>query len=65
MPTIKISGMSCGHCVSSVTKALNEIDGIKNVEVSLEKKEARYEEEKPVDRDLIKKAVAAIGFTAE
>jgi len=34
--TIKISGMSCGGCTSSVTKALEQIDGVSNVEVILE-----------------------------
>lgn len=28
---MKIDGMTCGHCVSQVTKALTEIDGV-NVE---------------------------------
>jgi copper chaperone CopZ len=28
MPTIKVKGMSCQHCVASVTKALSEIEGI-------------------------------------
>ena len=29
MATIKIKGMSCNHCIMAVTKALNEIEGIK------------------------------------
>jgi copper chaperone len=33
MTTIKIEGMSCNHCVMAVTKALNEIDGIKDVKL--------------------------------
>ncbi len=40
MTTIKIKGMSCNHCVMAVTKALNEIEGIKNVKVDLAKGEA-------------------------
>ncbi len=28
---LKVSGMSCGHCVSAVTSALKKIDGV-NVE---------------------------------
>lgn len=34
--TIKIEGMSCGGCTSSVDKVLNEIDGVSQVEVTLE-----------------------------
>jgi copper chaperone len=26
--TMKIDGMTCGHCVSQVTKALNGLDGV-------------------------------------
>lgn len=64
MPVIKIKGMSCAHCVASVTEALNRIDGVTNVKVSLEKAEATYTETKPVDRKTIKDAIAGIGFEA-
>ncbi|WP_404289623.1 heavy-metal-associated domain-containing protein [Glutamicibacter arilaitensis] len=33
--TLKIEGMTCGHCVSSVTEELQEIPGVSNVEVDL------------------------------
>ena len=65
MATIKIKGMSCGHCVSSVTKALNAIDGITDVKVDQLKGEATYSETKPVDKDILKSAIKAIGFEAE
>ena len=38
---IKIDGMSCGHCVSSVTNALKAVDGVDAVEVSLDEKQAK------------------------
>lgn len=62
MPTITISGMKCQHCVASVTKALNDIDGVSGVKVDLASKTATYEEEKPVDAETVKKAISAIGF---
>ena len=45
--TIPVYGMSCKHCVRAVTDALNELKGVKEVEVSLEGKSARvvYDEE--------------------
>lgn len=44
MITIKIEGMSCGHCVSAVEKALGAVPGVSRVdEVSLERGEARIE----------------------
>lgn len=51
MATVKIKGMTCNHCVMAVTKALNEIEGIKDVKVDLEKGEAFFEG-KPADLGL-------------
>ena len=62
MARIKIRGMSCQHCVKAVTKALGGIDGIKDVSVDLEKGEATFTEEKPVDRKLIRERIAKAGF---
>lgn len=62
MPTIKISGMSCGHCTAAVTKALQAIDGVSEVNVDLEKKEASYSENKPVSLETIRAAITKIGF---
>lgn len=65
MKKINVKGMSCQHCVQSVTKALESVDGIKNVQVSLDKGEAAYEEEKPVELETIKKAVQDAGYDVE
>ena len=62
MPTVKIKGMSCNHCVMAVTKALNEIDGVKDVKVDLAKGEATYDEVKPVDLDIVKAQIAKAGY---
>ena len=32
---LNVTGMSCNHCVNSVTRALSEIAGVENVEVDL------------------------------
>lgn len=34
--TLKVSGMSCGHCVSSIEGSVGELDGVSNVKVRLE-----------------------------
>lgn len=62
MPTIKITGMSCGHCTAAVTKALSAIDGLTEIKVDLERKEASYTETKPVNLETIKSAITKIGF---
>jgi len=46
----------------AVTKALGGIEGIKDVRVDLEKGEATFTEEKPVDRTLIRERIAKAGF---
>lgn len=34
--TYTVSGMTCGHCVSSVTEEVSEVDGVTDVQVELE-----------------------------
>jgi len=38
--TMHVEGMSCQHCVKRVKNAIHSIDGVTNVEVSLEQKSA-------------------------
>ena len=33
--TIKITGMTCGHCVSAVTEEISSLDGVESVDVEL------------------------------
>ena len=60
MPTVKINGMSCQHCVSSVRKALENVTGVKNVQVNLEKGEATYDGE--AAKEQVNSAITAVGF---
>ncbi len=62
MATIKVIGMRCGHCVGAVTKALEDIDGISNVKVNLEKGEATYDESGQVSAETIEDAIKKTGF---
>lgn len=34
--TLLVSGMTCGHCVSSVTEEVSTLAGVQNVTVALE-----------------------------
>ncbi|MCL5406311.1 MAG: heavy-metal-associated domain-containing protein [Deltaproteobacteria bacterium] len=62
MKTVKVKGMSCQHCVKSVKKTLEEIDGIANVTVDLAKGEATFDETHPVDNDLIREKIKKAGY---
>ena len=65
MVTIKVKGMSCQHCVQAVTKALNGVEGLENVQVDLDSGQASYDKVKPVDLETIKAAVKEAGYEAE
>jgi copper chaperone len=54
--------MTCGHCVAAVTKALESIDGITNIEVDLEAGTATYDEATPVDAAVIRRAIEDAGY---
>jgi len=60
--TLKVKGMSCQHCVMSVTKALSQLDGIKNVQVDLAKGEVRFDNTKEVASSRIAKAIEEAGY---
>jgi copper ion binding protein len=62
MTTLKVKGMSCQHCVMSVTKALNQLEGIKNVQVDLAKGEVRFDNTKEVASNRIEKAISDAGY---
>ncbi|MFP4392383.1 MAG: heavy-metal-associated domain-containing protein [Desulfohalobiaceae bacterium] len=62
MQSIKIGGMSCMHCVQAVTKALNQVPGVNNPEVSLEKGEAVFEAGPELDMQKVKQAVQEAGY---
>ena len=59
---VKVKGMSCQHCVKAVTKTLQSLEGVKNVEVSLEKGEAKIEVEKPLDVRVLEEALKKAGY---
>ena len=59
--TVHIEGMSCDHCVQSVKKALNEIEGA-SARVDLQKKEAVVSYDREIANDVLKKAIEKAGF---
>ncbi len=62
MKSVKIKGMSCQHCVMAVRKALEAIEGIKNVSVDLKNGTATYDEIKPLDAAVIEQAIKKAGY---
>ena len=61
--TIKIDGMSCQHCVKTVTDVMMGIDGVSQVKVNLKKGEARLKFERDrLDLELLETAIVTAGF---
>lgn len=55
--------MSCGHCVMRVKKAIEGVQGVKKVDVSLENNQAVIEfDEGKTDVEKIKDAVRESGY---
>ncbi len=51
---INIEGMSCGHCVGRINKALSAIDGLNGVDVNLDEKRALITLDQDVTDEKIK-----------
>ena len=63
MTKLKIEGMTCSHCVKSVTEALGEVPGVdKVIEVSLEQGQAEVSGN--ADKAALIAAVAEAGYEA-
>ena len=61
--TLKVTGMTCGHCVAAVTKALQEVPGVESADVSLEKGQAVVQG--AADTGALIEAVKEEGYEAE
>ena len=59
---VSIEGMQCNHCKMSVEKALNEIEGVINVDVNLENKNAIIKSEKEIEDTVINSKIEDAGF---
>ena len=60
--TVYIEGMMCNHCTAHVQKALEALDGVESVEVSLEDKKAVLTLKNDVDNSVIMNAVKDAGY---
>ena len=59
--TLRIEGMSCGHCVSAVTKALGSVEGVRVEHVAIGEATVAYEPG-AANETVIAEAVADEGY---
>jgi copper chaperone len=64
--SLKVSGMTCSHCVRAVARALERIEGVRTAAVDLEAGRAEVEyDEARTDPRVFLDAVSEEGYTAE
>jgi copper chaperone len=59
---IIIANLSCGGCVSTITKKLTAMAGVENVEVDLETNNVSVNHNETLSRDQLTKALLSIGY---
>jgi copper chaperone CopZ len=60
--TIKVSGMTCGHCVSAVTMELSLLPTVTEVEVDLESGEVTISSDAPLEQAQLATAIDEAGY---
>lgn len=60
--TMIVEGMSCGHCTARVQKALEAVEGVASVEMSLEEKSAVVTLDREVPDEVLKDAVVKADY---
>ncbi len=60
---LNVEGMTCGHCVSTIEKAVGNVSGVESVSVDLAKKLVSVVcENDPLTHEAIKRAVTSAGY---
>ena len=57
-----VNGMTCGHCVASVTEEITELDGVTDVAIDLPTGAVSVTSVEPLDDDAVRAAVEEAGY---
>ena len=60
--TYTVSGMTCAHCVMSVTEEITAIDGVTDVAVDLPTGAVAVTSDRPLDEAQVRAAVEEAGY---
>jgi copper chaperone CopZ len=60
--TWTVTGMTCGHCVASVTEEVSEIAGVEDVVVDLATGAVTVTSTEPLEDDAVRAAVEEAGY---
>jgi copper chaperone len=61
--TYTVTGMTCGHCVASVTEEVSKLDRVTNVEVDLASGQVTVTSDGPIDDAAVAAAVDEAGYS--
>jgi copper ion binding protein len=61
--TYTVTGMTCGHCVSTVTEEVSAIDGVSAVDVVLETGALTVTSDTPIEANAVRAAVEEAGYS--
>ncbi len=61
--TYTVTGMTCGHCVASVTEEVSAIDGVSAVDVVLETGALTVTSDTPIEANAVRAAVEEAGYS--
>lgn len=60
--TFTVTGMTCGHCVTSVTEEVGELAGVREVDVDLDSGRLTVHADQAVGTDAVRAAVQEAGY---
>jgi copper chaperone len=60
--TVTVTGMTCGHCASSVREEVESIPGVTGVDVDLDSGKVTIDSNGPIQTDAIRGAVEEAGY---
>jgi copper chaperone len=61
--TLNVEGMSCGHCVETITNAVGKVAGVNKVEVNLEEKSVFVDfDDSKISLEKISTGIIEVGF---
>jgi copper chaperone len=59
---IIVKGMSCGHCAAAVTKALEALPGVSQVQVDVASGRVTFASADPVSQEDLARVIKAAGY---
>ncbi len=59
---LKVQGMTCQHCVNTVSRAVSSLEGVSKVEVFLDSGKVKVQMETDIPMEDIKKSIEEWGY---